>query len=376
MALDLTPRQQKAVASALTVLAGAVVFTAVGFVIWLLAYFLKSFSTVFLPLAVAAVLALVVQPYYEWFAVKRRVPPGVSVLLVFLSFIVPLALVLVFFGTVLTRQIGGLADDVPLWWESVKQWVEGRTPVVVEMWERYGLQARLEAALEGKGDAIVSGLQSVGAGALDLGAGVMSFFGAVFGWAIMPVYFAFFLMMPRPSTSYSEVALPFLKPETREDVVYLIREFVEIVVAFFRGQIVVALLQGLLFAIGFTVVGLRYGFILGLILGLLNIVPYLGSIIGMAVCLPLAFFQQGGGWTTVAAVLVVFGIVQVIEGYVLTPRIMGETTGLHPMAIIFSIFFWGAALQGILGMILAIPLTAFLVVFWRLAREKYITELV
>ena len=75
-------------------------------------------------------------------------------------------------------------------------------------------------------------------------------------------------------------------------------------------------------------------------------------------------------------VIVVFLIVQMIEGYVLTPKIMGDRTGLHPMVIIFAIFFWGSALSGIMGMILAIPLTAFLVVFWRLARERYIDEIV
>jgi predicted PurR-regulated permease PerM len=72
----------------------------------------------------------------------------------------------------------------------------------------------------------------------------------------------------------------------------------------------------------------------------------------------------------------VFTIVQMIEGYLLTPKIMGERTGLHPMVIIVAVFFWGSALNGIAGMILAIPLTAFLVVFWRLAKERYIGELV
>ena len=67
---------------------------------------------------------------------------------------------------------------------------------------------------------------------------------------------------------------------------------------------------------------------------------------------------------------------QAIEGYFLTPKIMGDRTGLHPVVIIVAIFFWGSALGGIAGMILAIPLTAFLVVFWRLAQEKYVRELV
>ena len=139
---------------------------------------------------------------------------------------------------------------------------------------------------------------------------------------------------------------------------------------------IIAFLQGLLFAIGFSAVGLSYGFVLGLLLGFLNIIPYLGSMIGLGISLPLAYFQDGGGPMLVAPVLVVFTVVQMIESYGLTPRIMGDRTGLHPLAIIVAIFFWGSALEGILGMILAIPLTAFLVVFWRLAKDKYISELV
>jgi predicted PurR-regulated permease PerM len=193
---------------------------------------------------------------------------------------------------------------------------------------------------------------------------------------VLPIYFTFFLMADPHRFAKAEELLPFFKKETRDDVLFLLREFVNMVVAFFRGQLIVALLQGILFAIGFSIAGLRYGFVLGLMLGFLNIIPYLGSVVGLAVALPLAYFQSGGGWILLAAVLLVFTVVQMIEGYLLTPKIMGDRTGLHPMAIIVAIFFWGSALEGILGMILAIPLTAFLVVFGRLRREKYIRELV
>lgn len=71
-------------------------------------------------------------------------------------------------------------------------------------------------------------------------------------------------------------------------------------------------------------------------------------------------------------VIVVMIAVQLIEGWILTPKIMGDQTGLHPVMIIFSVFFWGIALNGLLGMILAIPLSAFFVTFWRLARRKYV----
>jgi predicted PurR-regulated permease PerM len=147
-------------------------------------------------------------------------------------------------------------------------------------------------------------------------------------------------------------------------------------VIFFRGQLMIAFLQGILFALGFGLAGLRYGIVIGLLLGFLNIIPYLGSIVGLSIVLPVAYFQAGGGSEMLLWAMAVFVVVQLIEGYLLTPKIMGDRTGLHFMAIIVAIFFWGVALGGILGMIMAIPLTAFLVSFWHLAREKYIRELV
>ncbi|MCB1056276.1 MAG: AI-2E family transporter, partial [Acidobacteria bacterium] len=226
----------------------------------------------------------------------------------------------------------------------------------------------------------MQGLQNVsgtvGDKAVDAGSWILGAVGALLSWAVLPVYFAFFLMAESKTASNPEALLPFLKPETRRDVVYLVREFVNIIVAFFRGQLVVATLQGLCFAAGFTIIGLKYGFVLGLVFGFLNVIPYLGSIVGLGITLPLAYFQDGGSFQKLILVLVVFTIVQMIEGYVLTPKIMGDRTGLHPVAIIVAVFFWGSALGGIFGMILAIPLTAFLVVFWRLAKEKYIHEVV
>ena len=97
--------------------------------------------------------------------------------------------------------------------------------------------------------------------------------------------------------------------------------------------------------------------------------------LGLAIALPLAFFQADGGLTQLGLVIAVFAVVQMIEGYYLTPKVMGERTGLHPLMIIVALFFWGTAFDGIAGMILAIPLTAFLVVFWRLVKAKYITEI-
>ena len=130
--------------------------------------------------------------------------------------------------------------------------------------------------------------------------------------------------------------------------------------------------MGILMGIGFQLVGLKSGFFIGLTIGMLNLIPYLGSILGVSVSLPLAYFQPDGGWLVLILVIAVMIAVQLIEGWILTPKIMGDQTGLHPVMIIFSVFFWGIALNGLLGMILAIPLSAFIVTFWRLARTKYV----
>ena len=128
----------------------------------------------------------------------------------------------------------------------------------------------------------------------------------------------------------------------------------------------------MLYAFGFTLVGLKFGFVLGLVIGLLNVVPYLGTLTCLATALPIALLQTDGGWKLAGLVLAVMGAVQMTEGWVLTPKIMGDRTGLHPMAITVAIFFWGTALGGPLGLVLAVPLTAFLVTAWRFARKKYL----
>jgi predicted PurR-regulated permease PerM len=129
--------------------------------------------------------------------------------------------------------------------------------------------------------------------------------------------------------------------------------------------------MGVLLALGFSIIGLKFGLFIGLALGLLNIVPYLGTILGLAITLPLAFFQEDGGWKLVGLVLLVKAIVQCVESWILTPKIMGHHTGLHPIVIIVAVFFWGTAFGGVLGMLLAVPLTAFFVTVWRLAKLKY-----
>ena len=377
MQIELSERQRATVAAAATIAAAAVILAAVVALFWAIGSFFAAFSNVFLPLAVAAVLAFVLRPYYELLNERLRFPRILAVAAVLLSLLLPVAGFAWFFGALAASQMTGLIDALPDASDRVVDWATETLPALNELTETNPLASRIREAIENLDPAtLLPGFELVGDTALDVIKSVGAGLASLFAWAVLPVYLCFFLIIDPDRFRKLDHLFPFLKPRTREDVVYLIQEFIDILVAFFRGQLVVAFLQGALFAVGFSIAGLRYGLVLGLALGFLNIIPYLGSIVGLAVALPIGYWQEGGGLNLVVWVLVVFALVQLIEAYVLTPRIMGDRTGLHPMAIIVAVFFWGSALNGIAGMILAIPLTAFLVVFWRLARERYIGEVV
>ncbi len=290
MGLVFSERQASTIAAAITTVAALVILLAIGTLGWLAAVFLRAFSGVFLPLAVGAVGALVCRPYYEWLHERVRLPVALAMLAVFLSVLIPLTAFVLFFGAILVSQLVGLTAHLPEWWESLRLWVLERIPEVSDLIERTGAAERIRGAAESQWATILQGIQNLGFQAITAGVGLARGVGTLFAWAVVPVYFAYFLTA-RGMNVDADRLLPFLKPETRHDVMYLGQEFVDISVAFFRGQMIIAFLQGLMYAAGFSLAGLRYGFVIGLLLGLLNVIPYLGSIIGLAIALPLALFQ-------------------------------------------------------------------------------------
>ena len=290
--LNLGRRQQVAVATALTILAAAIIITSVLGLGWVLTQFFRRFSHVFLPLAVGGIMALVFKPYYGWLRTKLNLPVGLAVVGMLLSILIPLAGFGWFFGSIAVDQISDLVTRFPAWWKKTAEEAQQRWPAVQDFLRDDPWGQRIGEVIEGQKENLVSGAQIFGSKALSAGAGIFRGIGSLASWAVFPIYFLFFLVVDPKGKFDLDAALPFLKPETRKDVRYLIREFIDIIVAFFRGQLIIAFLQGLLYAIGFSAIGLRYGFVLGLLLGLLNIIPYLGSIIGLGIGLPLAYFQD------------------------------------------------------------------------------------
>ncbi|MCE9615733.1 MAG: AI-2E family transporter [Lentisphaerae bacterium] len=367
----LAPAQRRAVAVGLTVLSVAATLFFTGLLMALVVRFCRFFSGVFLPLAVAGILALILKPYYARLR-RMRLTPIAAVAIIYATLLVPLALFLWFFGSRVFAQLVDLVTQLPAAWQALQRAIDQRWPAILSFWQEHALGTRLANALRQHGDWVASVLDTLGGTAWSAGQSVGRLVAATLSWLVLPVYLALLLMGEPLPAGRLEAALPFLKPDTRRDVLFLAQEFVTILVSFFRGQLLIAVAQGVMLGLGFALVGLSYGLTLGLVFGFLNIVPFLGSMLTLVVTLPLAMLQPGGGTHLVLMVLGVIMAVQLIEAYVLTPRIMGSRTGLPPLAIIVAIFFWGTALDGLAGMILAIPLTAFLVVFWRLAKTRYV----
>lgn len=367
----LTPAQRKLVGFAL----GFAAICAIGWLIFVIlsgvAKFIGAFSSVIWPLAVAGIIALVMRPVVTVFERRLKLKRPVAVLLLYALFVLLIAGLLVTFLPSLISQIIEFIAYLPKLWEKIVAYGELHFPDWLRLIRPYLDNPTVKAALDGLAQQAQDLLGHLAPTLKSAGAGIFGLFGVVASLAVIPVYLFFFLLSNNDPTKALPEHLPFLKKEYRDDVIFLIREFLGILVAFFRGQLLIGLIMGALLATGFTIGGLKFGLAIGLLTGLLNIVPYLGSILGLSVALPLAFLQPDGGFPLVGICVGVFVAVQAIEGWFLTPRIMGRQTGLHPVAIIVAVFFWGQALDGILGMMLAVPLTAFFVTAWRLVRRNY-----
>ena len=162
-----------------------------------------------------------------------------------------------------------------------------------------------------------------------------------------------------------------LLPRQREEqVVTLALECHEVLGAFVRGQLLVMLALGVIYAAGLMLVGLELGLLIGVLAGLAAIVPYMGFIIGIGAALIAGMFQFGGDLYPMLGIVAVFMVGQALEGMVLTPLLVGDRIGLHPVAVIFAILA-GGELFGFTGVLLALPVAAVIMVLLRHMHDLY-----
>ena len=196
--------------------------------------------------------------------------------------------------------------------------------------------------------------------------GFMGVFGFVLSLVIVPLYLYYFLTESAVIASRWADYLPLRASRFKDEVVGTITEINGYLIAFFRGQLVVSLINGIATGLGLVVVGLKFGWLIGLSLCLLGMIPYLGIIVCMIPAVIIASVQGGSwlipaswpGWAFPLVVLAIFLMVQQIDGLFITPKVVGESVGLHPMTVIVSVFLWSLIMGGLLGAILAVPMTA------------------
>lgn len=158
--------------------------------------------------------------------------------------------------------------------------------------------------------------------------------------------------------------------QNRDTVRALAREMNAAIAGFVRGQTAVCLILGSFYAVALSLTGLSFGLLIGLVSGLLTFIPYVGSMTGLVVSVGVAVAQFWPAWTPILTVAGIFFAGQILEGYVLAPKLVGESVGLHPVWLMFALFAF-AYLFGFVGMLLAVPLAAAFGVLLRFALRQY-----
>jgi predicted PurR-regulated permease PerM len=231
------------------------------------------------------------------------------------------------------------------------------TPAKISSAERQQLEARaekiipnLEKYLPTVADKLWSIIKkSVG--------GFLGVTGFLLSLIMVPIYL-FFLLKERPRIERRwKDYLPLRPSPLKDEIAGALSEINRYVIAYFRGQLLVCLVDGTLIGSALTLYGLNFAPLIGLLVVILTMIPYVGIIICWVPAVLIAAFQFGD-WTHPVVVTIIFILIQNLEGMFYAPRIVGQSVGLHPMTVIVSIFVWGLLIGGLLGPILAVPLTA------------------
>jgi len=187
--------------------------------------------------------------------------------------------------------------------------------------------------------------------------GFLGVTGFLLSLIMVPIYL-FFLLKERPRIEKRwKDYLPLRASPLKDEIAAAISEINSYVIAYFRGQLLVCLVDGTLIGSILTLLGLNFAPLIGLLVVILTMIPYVGIIVCWVPAVLIAAFQWGD-WTHPLIVTIIFIVVQNLEGMFYAPRIVGKSVGLHPMTVIVSIFVWGLLIGGLLGPILAVPLTA------------------
>ena len=362
-----TEKQTRLLWFALTGLAVAALVALVVAAVWGLGRVLDLLSPVLWPLAIAGVLACLLSPVVD-FLERRKISRARAIVLVFIMAFAVIAAVLVSVVPQVVVETQRLAAKVPEYSTRLQERAHNfmaHPPEILRHFlppptnatETGPAPGGDQSALTSATNWLTGSLPEMSSWLLQRLAKFVSGFGLLAGLALIPVYAFYFLLEKRGIEKHWREFLPLQDSRAKDEVVFVLDSINVYLVAFFRGQVLVAICDAVLYTIGFLIVGVNYAFLLGFAAVFLTMIPFLGAIVICVTALILSFVQNGD-WQHPALVLAVFAVVQALEGLFISPKIMGDRVGLHPLAIIIAVMTGTTLFGGILGGVLAIPLAA------------------
>ena len=410
-----TPWQKRTMWAALTALFVVLLIVIAGAVVYLGASLISFLQPILIPVAIAAILAYLLDPLVTELC-RRKMGRGMAIAVIFTS--VFIALVGLFWWVVptISLQSANFARELPGYTQKARDRIvdlivqynrvvggtAGRgksassglvnfllgtppphapspTPAAAPTPSPQTTESPVEAIsaapakissaerqqLEAKADKVIPNLERYLPTLADkiwniikksIG-GFLGVTGFLLSLIMVPIYL-FFLLKERPRIEKRwKDYLPLRASPLKDEIAAAISEINSYVIAYFRGQLLVCLVDGTLIGSILTLLGLNFAPLIGLLVVILTMIPYVGIIVCWVPAVLIAAFQWGD-WTHPLIVTIIFLVVQNLEGMFYAPRIVGKSVGLHPMTVIVSIFVWGLLIGGLLGPILAVPLTA------------------
>lgn len=322
----------------------------------------KRLSNVLLPFFVAWLLAYLLQPFVSFFQhklkFKSRVLSIIATLLLFFGTIIGIIWILT---PIVSVEIQKLSQLIATYSQDLN--VNSYLPAA---WQHeiqhYLSHLNFQTIL--KDENIMNGIKKLAPQLWDFINGSLDF---VLGFAVVIIVFLYLIFILLDFENISASMLGIIPPKYKILITEIISDLDSGMNRYFRGQALIALIVGTLFAIGFSFTGLPMAIIMGLLIGLLTMVPYLKAV-ALIPCLMLGLLQSVETGQSYGSVLigiaVVFIVIQSLEDMLLVPKIMGKVTGLNPAIILLSLSVWGS-LMGMVGMIIALPMTTLMISYYK-----------
>lgn len=301
-------------------------------------------KTVLIPVVIAGVFYYLFNPIVDW-AEERGVKRWISILLIYIASIWGLIMTLSYVIPTMIRQIKELFLLIPIWWKEFQ--------IFIDKWDKPSWVMDILEKTQTMVDDLPSVAVTYGSELLiDLGSQLFPIFGAVIGTIAVLITTPFVLFyMLKDGKKLPDFIIQFLPVKVRRSSRTILHEMNTQISSYIRGQIIVCLCLGVLFFIGYLIIDLPYALTLAIIASLTSVIPYVGPTIAITPAILIAVFNSP---ILLIKVIIVWIVVQTLEGKFITPQIMGKSIKVHPLTILFTIICAGK-IFGVWGMVFAIP---------------------